>query len=327
MGSMGTRGFHSRRTWSRLLVVLLAVLVSTPMTMGQSDGEDEGADIDRPKAPNPIPILSLSLFPTQLQAKVTQSQLGTVTFRGNATVEQMMFMDSTVTLQARVNAGWPVQINPTTIQFQGSGTESFTVTVIVPPGTSSLVTGNVIVTGSCKVSGLSPIVASCQGVVTVSQYYKIRVESSDPDATVSSGETAEYELALFNDGNGQTTFRVTVMDTPKDIKIELSNDEFTVQREEFSVVTVRVTPGSRAASGEHDIRIQIEDLESLQDDPKVIVFNVTAVVPSMADEVGYPVIIGLVVLGGTGVAVVVLWKKDKLKGLKQIKRPKRLETK
>ena len=64
---------------------------------------------DADAAPNPIPILSLTLFPPQLRATVTQSQLGAVTFHGNATVEKMTYFERvTVTLQAVVNTGWPV---------------------------------------------------------------------------------------------------------------------------------------------------------------------------------------------------------------------------
>jgi hypothetical protein len=118
-------------------------------------------------APNPIPILSLSLSPSQLEAHVTDTELGAVTFTGNATVEQLQLMSSTVTLQAVVNTGWPVVLSPQTIPFDGPGTEKFYVTVIVPPATSSLETGTVIVTGNCKAPGLAPIVASASAVVTV----------------------------------------------------------------------------------------------------------------------------------------------------------------
>ena len=116
-------------------------------------------------APNPIPILSPSLYPNQLQAKVTQAQLGAVTFGGNATVEKIQGIERvTVTLQAIVNTGWPVVLSPQTIAFINPGNQKFQVTVIVPPSTSSLLVGNVIVTGSAKAPGLAPIPAAASAV-------------------------------------------------------------------------------------------------------------------------------------------------------------------
>ncbi len=320
MGSMGIRGYKAGRTWSRLLVIALTFLISTPMASGQFDGEADRAADDRPAAPNPIPILSLCLYPSQLQAVVTQSQIGTVTFGGNATVDQLFFQDSTVTLQAVVNTGWPVKVDPTTIFFKGPGTERFQVTVIIPPGTSSLVVGNVIATGSCKAPGLSPTVATAQGIVTVKQYHKIRIESEEPQERVSSGDTAEFEIFIYNDGNGPATFKLTVLDMPKDIKVELNNDEYSLQEDQFARVFVKVTPGGRAPAGEHVIGIRVEAFNGQGDDGDSTTFNVTAVVPSMASEIGYPTIAGLVIVAGVAVAMIVLSKKGKLKGLKMPKR-------
>ena len=113
-------------------------------------------------APNPVAVLYLSLEPWQQKAHVTDTQLGAVTFNGTATVEMLPRMSCTVTLQVVVNTGWPAVIDPQTISFSGSGSASFLVTVIVPPNTSSLETGNVIVTGSAKVPGMAPVVASAR---------------------------------------------------------------------------------------------------------------------------------------------------------------------
>jgi hypothetical protein len=194
-------------------------------------------------APNPIPILSLSLYPTQLQAKVTQSQLGAVTFGGNATVEKINNIERvTVTLQAVVNTGWPVVISPTTIPYIIATTERFTVTVIVPPGTSSLQTGNVIVTGSAKAPGLSPIVASATAVVTVAQYYKLRIEAESPLREVKPGELTYNVVNVYNDGNGQDTFELEIENNKDLVKSQwtvlLGSTDISVQQEEYSPVRI-----------------------------------------------------------------------------------------
>jgi hypothetical protein len=323
MGSMGIRGYKVGRVWSRLLVIALTVIIATPMASGMFAGEMDRVADDKPAAPNPIPKLSQSIYPTQLQAEVTQSQLGKVTFGGNATVEQMMFMDSTVTLTAVVNTGWPVILNPQTMKFKGPGTQRFTLSIIVPPATSSLVTGNVIVSGACKAPGLSPVVASAGAVVTIKQYFKIRVESSEPSATVKSGETAKIEIEIYNDGNGPATFRLTIPDPPKDIQIEFENTEFNVQAQEFTIVSIRAKPSARASAGEHDIGIRVEVFNGPGEGGASTTFNITTVVTTLTSEIGYPTIVAIIFVAGVAVAVAVLWRTGKLKGLKL---PKRIKT-
>ena len=174
-------------------------------------------------APNPIPILSLSLYPTQLQAKVTQSQLGAVTFGGNATVEKISGIERvTVTLQAVVQTGWPVVISPQTIPFINPDTVRFTVTVIVPPATSSLLTGNVMVTGSAKAPGLSPVVASLR--------------------EVKPGELTYNVVNVYNDGNGQDTFELEIENNKDLVKAQwtvlLGSTDISVMQDEYSAVRI-----------------------------------------------------------------------------------------
>jgi hypothetical protein len=196
-------------------------------------------------APNPIPILSLSLFPSQLQAKVTQSQLGAVTFGGNATVEKIQGIERvTVTLTAVVNTGWPVVLSPQTIPYINPGTQRFQVTVIVPPSTSSLLTGNVIISGQAKAPGLSPVTAAASAVVTVSQYFKLRIEAESPLRQVKPGELTYNVVNVYNDGNGQDTFELEIENNEdlvkKQFTVLLGSTDITVQQDEYQPVRVTV---------------------------------------------------------------------------------------
>jgi hypothetical protein len=196
-------------------------------------------------APNPIPVLSLSLFPSQLQGHVTQAQLGAVTFGGNATVEKIRNIERvSVTLTAIVNTGWPVVLSPSTIAYINPGTQRFMVTVIVPPSTSSLLTGNVIVSGSAKAPGLSPIVAQASAVVTVSQYFDLTIEAESPLRQVKPGELTYNVINVYNDGNGQDTFELEIENNENLVKnqftVLLGSTDITVQQEEYQVVRVTV---------------------------------------------------------------------------------------
>ena len=215
-------------------------LASTVTTAGPLSLSEEAE-----AAPNPVPILSLSLFPSQLQARVTQSQLGAVTFGGNATVEKISYVERvTVTLTAVVNTGWPVVISPSTMAFVDPGTQGFQVTVIVPPSTSSLLTGNVIVTGSAKAPALSPVMAAASGVVTVSQFFDLTIEAEQPLRQVKPGELTYNVVNVHNEGNGQDTFELEVENNEKLVEdqytVLLGSTDITVQQDEYQPVRVTV---------------------------------------------------------------------------------------
>ncbi len=218
-------------------------------------------------APNPIPILSLSLFPSQLQAHITQAQLGAVTFGGNATVEKIQGIERvTVTLQAVVNTGWPVVISPQTIPFINPTTQRFQVTVIIPPSTSSLLTGNVIVTGSAKAPGLAPIVAAASAVVTVGQYFDLTIEAESPLRQVKPGELTYNVINVYNDGNGQDTFELEIENNAdlvkKQFTVLLGSTDITVQQEEYQPVRVTVQTPQKWTLYKKDMTVLVVKITS-----------------------------------------------------------------
>jgi hypothetical protein len=196
-------------------------------------------------APNPIPVLSLALHPTNLQAKVTQSQLGAVAFGGNATVDKIQGIERvTVQLTAIVNTGWAVVVSPQTMVFVNPDTQRFMVSVIVPPATSSLLTGNVIVTGSAKAPGLAPVLSAATGVVTVAQYFKLRIEAESPLRQVKPGELTYNVVNVYNDGNGMDTFELEIENNEdlvkKQFTVLLGSTDITVLQDEYQPVRLTV---------------------------------------------------------------------------------------
>jgi hypothetical protein len=231
---------HEERARHRAVVLIVLMMGSVLFGLSMP-GSNFTEDVEA--APNPIPILSLSLFPSQLQAKVTQSQLGAVTFGGNATVEKMPNIQRvTVTLQAVVNTGWPVVISPQTIAFVNPRTERFTVSVIVPPATSSTLTGNVMVTGTAKAPGLAPVVASASAVVTIAQYFKLRIEAEQPLREVKPGEITFNTVTVYNDGNGQDTFELEIENSKQLAKdqwtVLLGSTDVSILQDEYAVIKI-----------------------------------------------------------------------------------------
>jgi hypothetical protein len=97
------------------------------------------------------------------------------------------------------------------------------VTVVLPPSTSTQIIGTVMVTGSAKVTGMAPIISTANGVVTVAQFFKLRLETESPLREVSPGDVTYNLVNVFNDGNSIDTIQVEI----ENIK-ELVDQEWTV---------------------------------------------------------------------------------------------------
>ncbi len=145
-------------------------------------------------APNPIPIVSVSLYPTSKRAEVTNEEGGTVRFDGNLTVDQMDWITTQVTLTGTNSAGWAIALSPDSFTFQNSGTVRFSVSVTVPAGTNSTEQADLYVTASAKVPILAPTVASASAVVTVRNsspipVWNLRITSPVEGAVVGGGNS------------------------------------------------------------------------------------------------------------------------------------------
>ena len=272
-----------------------------------------------------IPVrfrITLSLTPHQLQAEVTESQLGAVTFGGTATVDQMRILTSTVRLTAVVSTGWPVVISPQTIEFTGPGEEPFQVTVIVPPATSALLAGNVRVDGACKAPGLVPVVATCSATVTVAAYYRGRITAPNANVQVDGGEKQTIELTVTNDGNAYANMRIYVAQKPKDVQISFSTTEFDLQQDESIYINVTIGAVSGADPGNYLMGLVVEADTQAGGTEKISTFNLSVYIPSLKAKLGTSGMMTIVVVIGAVVGVVVLWRIGMFSGLKWPRRPK-----
>ncbi len=222
-----------------LVIIMMAGMLAGPHIAVPPVTEEAEA------AANPIPIVSVLLTPGQMQAKVTDSQIGAVGFSGMVIVDKIPGIERmVVTLRAVVNTGWPVVISPMTMPFVNPGSQQFQVVVIVPPSTSSQLIGTVMVTGSGKVPGMAPIIANANGVVTVAQFFKLRLEAESPLREVSPGDITYNLVNVYNDGNSMDTIQVEI-ENAKDLVKEgwtvlLGSTDISVKSEEYIPVKVTV---------------------------------------------------------------------------------------
>ena len=163
---------------------------------------------------NPVPVLTLSITPCQLEASVSDTQNGPVMFWGNASVEKLSTSLLRVTVTLSASCIWPAIISPSTMVFTESNRpQPFTVTVVVPPKTSSLEVGTLIVSGTAKAPGIAIVTTSANAVVTVRQYFGIEGSVlGGPFEGIHAGGTVEGRLAVNNTGNGLDSVTIDLLD-------------------------------------------------------------------------------------------------------------------
>ena len=215
---------------------------------------------------NPVPVLTLSLSPPQLQAKVTNAVSGSVIFSGNATVEKLSAPVERVTVSLSVTCMWPAIIDRATMVFTVSNRpQEFHVTVVVPPKTSSKEVGTLTVSGNAKAPGLALVTSSASAVITVAQFFKLSIGSDMPLKEVKPSKFTFGTINVYNEGNGLDSFELEV-DNIKDLSkkefniiiertaVNIDQDEYkqikvTIQTpqkwrgyaKDFQIITIKVT--------------------------------------------------------------------------------------
>jgi len=180
---------------------------------------------------NPVPVLTLNLDPIQLQANPTNSQNGAVIFAGNATVTKLSSQAERVTVSLTASCEWTTVISPATMVFTLSQTQKFHVTVLVPPKTSSLIVGRLLISGTAKAPGIAIQTASASAAITVGQFYKLSIGSDTPLREVGPGDITYDTINIYNEGNGLDSFELEVANSK-----ELIKDEFNVIIERSSIM-------------------------------------------------------------------------------------------
>ncbi len=191
---------------STLLILAVALFVMSLVVISTDDA-----------SALPMHSLHVSLFPEELGAKVTEDQMGAVTFGGNVTIEKQQGVERvTVTLDADTASGWPTVVSPQTMAFINPGTQQFQLNVIVPSGTPVSST-----TSTVYVHASSPIWEEDQTAIVrvyVLQYYKLDIWMDQTMYESEPGESVMGRIYVNNSGNGEDTFAISVEKLPKGVR-------------------------------------------------------------------------------------------------------------
>ena len=162
---------------------------------------------------NPIPTLVLSLSPTSQQANVSPVDDAYVTFYGNATVDKLPTPLQRVTVTLEASSMYETAIEPSTMVFTASGSQSFAVKVIVPSRTHSFMICQLLVNGNAKAPGMPVAMATTSALITMSQYFGLEARVvGGTFAGLRAGSVLNGTLRVSNTGNGLDTVAIELLD-------------------------------------------------------------------------------------------------------------------
>ena len=160
-------------------------------------------------AVNPVPVLAIRLDAADQCARVTESAPGIVTFTGQASIDKLPVESCTVYLNSSTDTGWAALVSPTMTTFTSTSPQSFTCTVIVPPGTDNSEYGNLLIRGRAVAEGLQST-AETRGMIAVDPYFRCNLSTATPYIEIAPGEQAFITIRLTNTGNAIDSFELEI---------------------------------------------------------------------------------------------------------------------
>jgi uncharacterized membrane protein len=200
-------------------------------------------------------------------ADVRPGEHGTVTFPGIVTVTNpagSTVQDVIVKLNGSTTLNWPVTIKPDTINVEPGGEETFSVTVSVPPETSYYIMDTLTVSGTAEpIPGAGEYnIDPITGSIRIAQFYKFSLECDEPSKEVGLGEECQFQLKIWNYGNGRDSFVVSIpgLNRLNEEGFIVTMGTYTIDVEEKSqnIITVSVkAPTGKSSLGLETIEIEV----------------------------------------------------------------------
>lgn len=174
------------------------------------------------------PAISISIAQPKVTAHVAPGQDGIVTFTGDV-LAQIPWSPSiqycVVFLQADAG-GWSVSTPAPLVFSKQTKSQSFSLTVQVPPTTSHLTQGQLSLSARWTYSpgALGGTVPPTTSIIVVDQYYQFSVACENPFLEIQPGSATGFKLKLINEGNAADKLRIEILN-----QADLSDAEWTVQ--------------------------------------------------------------------------------------------------
>lgn len=197
------------------------------------------------------------LVPPEVWVNVTYKTIGKAYFNGTVTVEKPPMVIVSVQLDGSCSTGWPTTVSPQNIPFTTSGTQDFTVTVVVPQATPSSSIGRVVVSGIATYPGGSTT-DSGTAIVNINQYYRA---FGNVTPALGVDNPSDYTIVAMNYGNGEDVLKISIVDLSthkdNDLSFTLSKTKTeTLDQSDEETIELTVEYGLQAPSGQYKFTIR-----------------------------------------------------------------------
>jgi hypothetical protein len=122
---------------------------------------------------------------------------------GQFSVDRLPIERCAMTIWARLDAGWPVYVSPTTAVLTGTNPQPFLVTLAVPQWAPA--NASVTLQAFGRYSRHSPLV-NASTVIDVAPYYRVHVALEKPVQPACPGTPPRFEAVVTNTGNAVDSF-------------------------------------------------------------------------------------------------------------------------
>lgn len=241
-----------------IILVLMVILSSLLVVLVPQGAEGVG---------EPFVMLEFDEGEAQQTAEVTPGENAVVIFPGTVTAHMAagsQVQNIIINLYGSVDQGWPVTMDPVTIEMDEGGNESFTATVVVPADACCDNPGILQVRASAKSDpgaiyyNIEPI----NGTILITQYYGFSLESNKSLKDAYTGDEVEFNLNVINDGNGCDMFSASIVNR-KEIEnlgmaSYLSMDKFEIDGKSSETMILLITiPENNYCIGTHSIEVEV----------------------------------------------------------------------
>ena len=263
---------------SYIFLILMVIFSSSFVVLVPETAEGLG---------EPFVMLEFDEGEAQQMAEVAPGKDAVVIFPGTVTAHMAagsQVQNIVVNLYGSVEQGWPVTMDPVTIEMDHGGNESFTATVVVPadaccdrPAILQFRASAKSNPGAAVYYNIEPI----NGTILITQYYGFSLETKKSLKDAYIEDDVEFDLNVINDGNGRDMFSVRLVNQ-KEIEnlgmtLSLNMDKFEIDGKSSETITLLITiPENNDCIGTHSMEVEVrsenENADSTNLAPRSISF-------------------------------------------------------
>jgi hypothetical protein len=232
-----------------------------------------------------IPTVAIALNEVSQTAYVGPDDTGEVSFNG--VVDVLMNDLTTVVVTLTSEDTWDSSVvEPSSLLFETSGQQDFSVLVRVPLGTSFSNMGVLTVSGRWMLTpgSISGSTNQAEGRIDIAQYFQFSIGCKHGILETNPGKEVQFEVDINNEGNFNDAFSVELLNEyelmSKGLELTLEATECEILEKMTETVEITVeTPAGDSSIGEYYFDVKVWSEKGLEEGvvPEIITLNLKVV--------------------------------------------------